>query len=135
MDGDLLIPIGLDDPVYQRIDKSADYVTYVCMVVAAWRWPLRPAVLALFALRTAGQALFFITGDGIVFFVFPNFLEPLFLVDATILFFTRDGAPAFFARHAVPIWALVIVHKLQDEYVTHVANLDRSELVGRLFGG
>ena len=135
VDGDLLIPLGLDDPLYQRIDKSADYVTYVCMVAAAWRWPLRRAVLALFALRTAGQALFFITDNELVFFLFPNFLEPLFLVYATILFVRREGAPAFFARHAVLIWALVIVYKLQDEYVTHVANVDRSELIGRLFGG
>ena len=135
VDGDLLIPLGLSDPVYQNVDKSADYVTYVCMVVAAWKWPLRRAVIALFALRTVGQALFFITNNEIVFFLFPNFLEPLFLVYATILFFKRDAAPAFFARHAVVIWVLVIAYKLQDEFVTHVANVDRSELVGRLFGG
>ena len=135
LDGDLLIPLGLSDPVYQNVDKSADYVTYVCMVIAAWKWPLRRAVIALFALRTVGQALFFITSNEIVFFLFPNFLEPLFLVYATILFFKRDAAPAFFARHAVVIWVLVIAYKLQDEFVTHVANIDRSELVGRLFGG
>ena len=38
VDGDLLILLGLSDPVYQQVDKSADYVTYVCMVAAAWRW-------------------------------------------------------------------------------------------------
>ena len=135
VDGDFLIPLGLSDPVYQNVDKSADYVTYVCMVVAAWKWPLRRAVIALFALRTVGQALFFITSNEIVFFLFPNFLEPLFLVYTTILFLKRDAAPAFFARHAVVIWVLVIAYKLQDEFVTHVANVDRSELVGRLFGG
>ncbi|MYI83242.1 MAG: hypothetical protein F4056_08140 [Chloroflexi bacterium] len=135
VDGDLLIPLGLSDPVYQNVDKSADYVTYVCMVVAAWKWPLRRAVIALFAVRTVGQALFFITNNELVFFLFPNFLEPLFLVYATILFFKRDAAPAFFARHAVVIWVLVIAYKLQDEFVTHVANIDRSELIGRLFGG
>ena len=135
VDGDILIPLGLSDPVYQQIDKSADYVTYVCMVVAAWRWPLRRVVIALFAFRSVGQALFFITGDEIVFFLFPNFLEPLFLAYAGILLFKRAEAPAFFARHAVVIWVLVIVYKLQDEYVTHVGNVDRTELIGRLFGG
>ena len=139
VDGDLLIPLGLPDPVYQQIDKSADYVTYICMVVAAWRWPLRRAVIALFALRTVGQALFFITGNEIVFFLFPNFLEPLFLVYATILLFKQSDAAAFFARHAIVIWVLVVAYKLQDEYVTHVGNIDRSEivggLIGRLFGG
>ena len=135
VDGDILIPLGLSDQIYQLIDKSADYVTYACMVVAAWRWPLRRAVIALFALRTVGQLLFFVTGNEIVFFFFPNFLEPLFLVYATILFWKRGDAPAFFARHAVLIWVLVIAYKLQDEFITHVANIDRSELIGRLFGG
>jgi hypothetical protein len=134
-DGELLIPLGLSDPVYQQIDKSADYVTYICMVVAAWRWPMRRVVIALFALRTVGQALFFITGDEVVFFLFPNFLEPLFLVYATILFFQRTEAPAFYARHAVVIWVLIVAYKLQDEFITHVANVDRSELIARLFGG
>ncbi len=135
VDGDLLIPLGLSDPVYQQVDKSADYVTYLCMVIAAWRWPLRRIVLALFALRTVGQALFFITGDEIVFFLFPNFLEPLFLSYATILMLRGEDAPAFFARHAIVIWVLIVVYKMQDEYLTHVANVDRSELIGRLFGG
>lgn len=134
-DGELLIPLGLSDPVYQRIDKSADYVTYVCMVIAAWRWPLRRAIVALFALRTVGQVLFFVTANEVVFFLFPNFLEPLFLVYATILALRGADAPAFFARHAVVIWVLVVAYKLQDEFITHVANVDRSELLGRLFGG
>ena len=134
-DGELLIPLGLSDPVYQQIDKSADYVTYAFMVVAAWRWPLRRVIVALFALRTVGQALFFITSNEIVFFFFPNFLEPLFLVYATILFFKRSEAPAFFARYAIAIWVLVVVYKLQDEFITHVANVDRSELIAKLFGG
>lgn len=133
-DGELLIPLGLSDPVYQQIDKSADYVTYIFMVVAAWRWPLRRVVIALFALRTVGQALFFITGNEIVFFLFPNFLEPLFLVYATILLLKRADAPEFFARHAIVIWVCIVAYKLQDEFITHVANVDRSELIGRLFG-
>ena len=74
-------------------------------MVAAWCWPPRRVVVALSALRTIGQALF-----------------------------KRADAPAFLARHAVLIWAVVIVYRLQDEYVTHVANVYRSEL-GRLFGG
>ncbi|MSP22852.1 MAG: hypothetical protein EXR66_07560 [Dehalococcoidia bacterium] len=44
VDGDILIPAGLGGGVvadqnhlYQNIDKAADYVTYVFMVVAAWQ--------------------------------------------------------------------------------------------------
>lgn len=139
VDGDLLVPLGLGEGLYQNVDKSADYVTYICMVVAAWRWPLRRAVIALFALRSVGQALFFATGEEIVFLLFPNFLEPLFLVYASIAFLKRSEAQDFYARHRAAIWLVVVLYKLQDEYVTHVANVDRTELLGsladRLAGG
>ena len=59
VDGDLLFPLRLSDPVHQQVDKSADYVTYMRMVIAASCWSLRRGVVALFALRTVGQALFF----------------------------------------------------------------------------
>ncbi|MFA7249507.1 MAG: hypothetical protein WC273_07710 [Dehalococcoidia bacterium] len=134
VDGDLLIPLGVKDPTYQLIDKSADWVTYVFMVIAAWRagWPMRRAVAGLFVFRSVGQALFFLTRNELMFFLFPNFLEPLFLGYATILVFRRDRAPAFYARHTVAIWVIVVLYKMQDEFLTHVANLDRSELIARL---
>ncbi|MEX2447061.1 MAG: hypothetical protein WD734_06945 [Dehalococcoidia bacterium] len=133
VDGDLLIPLGLSDPVYQRIDKSADWVTYVFMVAAAWRWPIRRIVVALFLFRSVGQALFFVTGDEIVFFLFPNFLEPLFLAYATILFFRRSDGHAFYRRHIVVVWAIVVLYKMQDEWITHVGNVDRTDLLRGLF--
>ena len=133
VDGDILIPLGLPDVVYQRIDKSADWVTYLFMVAAAWRWPIRRVVIALFLFRSVGQALFFRTENEFVFFLFPNFLEPLFLGYATIAFFRGADAPAFYRRHAVAIWAVVILYKMQDEWITHVSNLDRSELIRGLF--
>jgi hypothetical protein len=137
IDGDLLIPLGLSDPVYQNIDKSADWVTYVFMVLAAWRgrWPILKIVIALFIFRSIGQALFFITGDELMFFFFPNFLEPLFLAYATILFFRKADAPRFYRTHWLWIWAIVIVYKMQDEYITHVANFDRSDAIQRLLSG
>ena len=77
IDGDLLIPLGLEDATYQPIDKAADYVTYIFMVISAWRgrWPILKWIVAFFVLRTVGQALFFITGNEAIFFYFPNFLE------------------------------------------------------------
>ena len=133
VDGDLLIPLGLPNEVYQRIDKSADWVTYVFMVVAAWRWPMRRVIIALFVFRSIGQALFFLTENEFVFFLFPNFLEPLFLGYATILFFKRAEAPAFYQRHVIAIWVIVFLYKMQDEWVTHVGNVDRTELIRGLF--
>lgn len=136
IDGDLLIPLGLDDATYQPIDKIADWFTYVGMAVAAWRfrWPIRKWVYALFAMRTAGQLTFFITGDERVFFYFPNLLEPLFLVYATIVAFKKDLAPEVYRAHRWPIWIGVVVYKMQDEWITHIGNFDRSEWIRGLFG-
>jgi hypothetical protein len=133
IDGDLLIPLGLSDPTYQLVDKAADWVTYVFMVLAARRWPIWKWVVGFFAFRTVGQALFFISEDERVFFLFPNFLEPLFLIYATILFFEKEKerAHAFYLRHRVAIWIFIVLYKLQDEWVTHIGNIDRSDLVRR----
>lgn len=132
IDGDILLPLGLDDTLYQSIDKAADWVSYVLMVVAARAWPIRRAAIALFGLRSVGQALFFVTRDERVFFLFPNFLEPLFLAYATIRFTRRDDAQAFYSRHRVVIWLIVVLYKLQDEWVTHIGNIDRTELIREL---
>src|SRR5687767_8949366 len=78
VDGDILLPLGLSDFVYQRIDKAADWVAYICMIVAARDWPIRRWMIALFVFRSLGQVLFFLTDDERVFFLFPNLLEPLF---------------------------------------------------------
>jgi len=129
IDGDILLPLGLSDAVYQPIDKAADWVSYVFMVVAARKWPIYKAAIALFVLRSVGQALFFVTGNELVFFLFPNFLEPLFLAYATIRVFRRDAAAAFYAHHRVVVWLIVVLYKMQDEWVTHVSNVDRSELI------
>jgi hypothetical protein len=135
VDGDILMPLGVPDSIYQRIDKSADWVTYVFMVAAAWRggWPMRRLLIGLFVFRTIGQALFFITENEFVFFIFPNFLEPLFLTYATIRVFKHDDARVFYQRHVAVIWILAFLYKMQDEWVTHVGNIDRTELIRNLF--
>jgi hypothetical protein len=137
VDGDLLVPLGLADSTYQPIDKVADWATYVGMTLAAWRyeWSIRRWVVALFAYRSVGQILFLATGAEWWLFVFANFLEPLFLVYATASFVTKSEAraAAWFARHRVVIIVLVVLYKLQDEYVTHIGNIDRTELITGLF--
>jgi hypothetical protein len=137
IDGDLLVPLGLDDSTYQPIDKIADWATYVGMAAAAWRfrWSIRPWVYALFAYRSVGQVLFLVTGHEWWLFVFANFLEPLFLVFATAAFFHKDldRTASWFTRHRTLIVVLVVLYKLQDEYVTHIGNIDRTELITNLF--
>ncbi len=146
VDGDLLVPLGLPNADYQPIDKLADWATYVAIVVVAYRnrWPTKRLMLGLFLFRSIGQAGFLVTGNELLLAVFPNLLEPLFLVTASILAYERvirhlpDWQERGFAvlhRHRWPIGTLIVIYKIQDEYFTHVANLDRSEFFQRLFGG
>ena len=150
IDGDLLISLGLPNEVYQPVDKITDWLTYVAMVVVGYRngWPIRRLLLGLFLFRSIGQVAFLLTENELFLALFPNFLEPLFLVTASILAWQRavrhypDWKERGFAvlyRHRWLIGTLVVVYKLQDEYFTHVADLDRTEfiqqLLERLSGG
>lgn len=142
VDGDLLIPAGLGnslDPnenhLYQNIDKAADYTTYVFMVVAAWRWPVRKWIIGLFVLRTVGQTAFFVTQNELMLLFFPNFLEPLFLVCATLLHLKRSVTWEHLTRYRYVYGVAIFIYKMQDEVLTHLVDFDRSEAIGRLFGG
>ena len=149
-DGDLLIPLGLPNEVYQPLDKVTDWVTYVAIVVVAYRnqWPIRRLMLGLFLFRSVGQVSFLVTGNELFLALFPNFLEPLFLVTASILAWERvvrhlpdwqERGFAVLARYKWLIGTIIVIYKLQDEYITHVGNIDRSELfqqlLDRLSGG
>ena len=142
-DGDLLIPLGLPNEVYQPLDKVTDWVTYVAIVVVAYRnqWPIRRLMLGLFLFRSVGQVSFLVTENELFLALFPNFLEPLFLVTASILAWERvvrhlpdwqERGFALLARYKWLIGTLIVIYKLQDEYITHVGNIDRSELLQQL---
>jgi hypothetical protein len=115
----------------------------VMIVAVAYRqaWPIRRLVLGLFLFRSIGQTLFLATGNELWLAAFPNFLEPVFLVTATILAYERavrhapdwkDRTFAILARHRWLIGTLIVIYKLQDELFTHVINVDRSTFFGDL---
>lgn len=142
-DGDLLIPLGLPNETYQPVDKVTDWLTYVAIVIVAFRndWPTKRLMLGLFVFRSVGQVGFLLTENELFLAAFPNFLEPLFLVTVTLLAWQRairhraDWQARGFAvlhRYRWPIGILIVIYKLQDEWFTHVANIDRSEFVRQL---
>ena len=104
------------------------------MVVAAWRWPVRRWIIALFAVRTVGQTLFFVTQNELMLLFFPNFLEPFFLVCATLLFFKHAATWGHLMRYRFVYGPAIFIYKMQDEVLTHLVDFDRSEAIGRLFG-
>lgn len=146
VDGDILVPLGLPNEIYQPVDKLSDWVTYAAIVVCGYRagWPIRRLLLGLFLFRSIGQVGFLVTGNELLLAAFPNFLEPLFLVTASMLAWQRvvrhepDWRGAAFgtlARHRWLIGGAIVGYKLVDEYLTHVGNIDRSDWFRQLLGG
>jgi hypothetical protein len=134
IDGDLLIPAGLDAGLYQNLDKAADWIGYLFIFLWGWKQPIRREITATFALRTVGQTLFFATQNELMLFYFPNLLEPLFLVYVTIARFRgRDRVHAIYRARLRWIWLGILLYKFQDEWFTHVANVDRTEFFKALF--
>jgi hypothetical protein len=128
-DGDILLPLGLDFNTYQTIDKISDYVTYIVMAIAARKWEIRKVIWGLFAFRTIGQILYFASGNEAIFFYFPNFLEPLFLVYSFLLLRYGKKAIDKYKKHIVPIWIAIIAYKMWNEWNTHIANIDLSQAI------
>jgi hypothetical protein len=121
-------------------------VTYAAIVIVGYRnqWPIRRLMLGLFIFRSVGQVAFLLTEEELFLALFPNFLEPVFLVTATILAWQRvirrlpdwfDRGFAVLDRYKWPIGIVIVLYKLQDEWFTHVANIDRSEWLQQLFEG
>ncbi len=45
----------------------------------------------------------------------------------------EERTAVWFVRHRTVIVVLVVLYKLQDEYVTHIGNIDRTDLITNLF--
>jgi len=130
-DGDILLPLGLDDYNYQTLDKFADYFTYIMMLVVGRKLPIKKEIYATFILRSIGQILFLFTRNELMLFFFPNLLEPLFLIFFTLTFRYKSTSKAYrtYFNHRWKIWAFIGLYKFQDEWITHVGNIDRSNLI------
>lgn len=137
VDGDVLQYLGMSDHTYQLIDKFADYVSYIFMLLLGLRWKVRKTVIALFIYRTVGQALFFITGNEMMFFYFQNFLEPFMIAYALILVIKKDEDKAYktYKKYFFLVWLIVIAYKLWNEWYLHFANIDLSTIFFGINGG
>lgn len=137
VDGDILLSLGLEENTYQTIDKLADLVSYIFMLFLGLRWSIRKTILILFIYRLIGQMLFFITGNELIFFYFQNFLEPLMMIYALILFKQKSEKKAYvtYKKYLILIWAIVLVYKVWNEWYLHFANIDLSLLLFGFTGG
>lgn len=137
IDGDILLSLGLTNQTYQTIDKLADLASYVFMLILGLRWSIRKTIIILFVYRFIGQILFFITGNELVFFYFQNFLEPLMMIYALILFKHKSETKTYatYKKYFILIWTIVLGYKIWNEWYLHFANIDLSLLLFGFTGG
>lgn len=130
VDGDILLSLGMSAVTYQVIDKFADFISYIFMLILGLRWQIKKIIVILFIYRIIGQVLFFITGNELVFFYFQNFLEPLMMVYALLIFKTKSEEKAYIAykKNFLLIWTIVIIYKIWNEWYLHFANIDLSQM-------
>jgi hypothetical protein len=137
IDGDILQGLGMSNHTYQLVDKGADLFSYVFMLLLGLRWRIKNVIIVLFIYRLIGQILFFATGNEIYFVYFQNFLEPLIMAYALLLFKNRgdeEKTYASYKKHFILIWAIIIAYKLWNEWYLHFANIDLSTLFFGLDG-
>lgn len=136
-DGDILLSLGMSEASYQLLDKSTDLISYIFMLILGLRWSIRKTIIVLFTYRIIGQILFFATGQEIIFLFFQNFLEPLMMIYALILFRQKEEKKAYatYQKHFILIWAVVLIYKIWNEWYLHLANIDLSKLFFGFTGG
>jgi hypothetical protein len=129
IDGDILMHIGLNPASYQLWDKAADYWTYIFLFMVGRRWRIGKQITLLFLVRIIGQALYFLTSNELFLFLFPNFLEPLFMVYSLLIFTHKSETKAhqWYKKHLILIWIIIITYKMWNEYNIHVGRIDLSQ--------
>jgi len=70
------------------------------------------------------------TRNELFFFYFQNFLEPLMMIYALILFVQKDETKAYkvYKKYFFLIWGIIIVYKVWNEWYLHFANIDLSTI-------
>ncbi|MAG60076.1 hypothetical protein CMO96_04785 [Candidatus Woesebacteria bacterium] len=137
LDGDILLELGMEESLYQTIDKVADYFSYIIMLIVGLRWRIKLIVVVLFIYRTIGQALYFLTNNELMFFYFQNFLEPLMMIYALLVFKRGSDLEAFktYKKHIILIWIIILAYKIWNEWYLHFANIDLSTFFFGVTGG
>ena len=137
VDGDILLSLGVSDSTYQLIDKSTDFISYFFMLILGFRWSIKNTIVILFIYRIIGQVLYLRSSNELIFFYFQNFLEPLMMIYALILFQQKDEKKTYliYKKHLILIWAIVIIYKIWNEWYLHFANIDLSLLLFGFTGG
>ena len=131
IDGDIIMGGGLAMATYIKIDKIADFLAYIAMFLVGRKWQIGKTIKWLFVYRLVGTVFYAATDNDLVFMLFLNLLEPIFMVFSLLLFINKEKAYSRYKNHIVPIWAFILAYKVFNEYTLHLGHIDVS---GMLFG-
>ena len=109
---------------YTKVDKALDWVFLLVITIYAfrnWKGIERNVSLCLFGYRTIGVILIETVGTRELLFVFPN----LFLLFALFVMCRDKYFPSFKItnKNIAPILLILLVPKLFQEYVLHIAQV------------
>jgi hypothetical protein len=126
---------------YAQIDKWLDAHYLAVEAVESRRWPEtleRRIALALVAHRLVGVAAFEVTGNRRLLIAFPNLFENFYWY-VLVRRLLRPGRPLKGPGEAARVLTLLLIPKLAQEWILHVAELHPWQLIrsaiGRLRAG
>lgn len=117
---------------YQSYDKALDiYYLSIAYLSTFKNWTNKAAFQIsqfLFYYRMFGNALFELTGERLLLFIFPNTFEYFFIFYSVLAlkYDMRKFSTKFFLVSAAFIWIFI---KLPQEYWIHIAKLDTTDLI------
>lgn len=112
-----------NEDTYQRIDKALDFYWYSTAFVFSLRSSLWQVFFVLFAIRLAGEILFYLKNDRKVFLYFPNVFENLFIFYIFTLKFPVLEPWLEGTWLGIVIFVLAALKMIQ-EYLAHKALFD-----------
>lgn len=118
-----LIGLGGFGDHYHTTDKLLDSYYLAIEFGVAWTWSngwARWPALLLFPYRMIGVALFEITGERIMLFIFPNLFENWWLYVVVVAQFWPRLSPRDAKTTVVPL-ILLLLPKMAQEYLLHYA--------------
>lgn len=116
---------------YHLTDKWLDVYFLALAAIVSRKWGtrgFRATSFSLLFLRTVGVIIFYITGNRMMLFLFPNVYEYFYLYSAAV----RKWAPRLFPNtfgKLVIVVSIASASKLVGEYFQHVRELQVGEII------
>lgn len=122
-----------DYAFYQMWDKILDIYFFAFLVAVSLKWKDKIAkrlMIFFFSYRLLGTILFTVFGNRMFLFIFPNFLEILFIL--YLVFWRLTGSQKFFdsKNSTVLILLAIFIPIIGQEYFMHVSKASPAEVFG-----